>query len=234
MFLERYRCRIVALTNTQLARSEPIMCQEVTAEPNPQIVQGDYPDYPSFLAAKYPVPALTPIVGFRVTINFLDSHITGWKDDQKARVLQAAQLFQMVWSSQEFKDKVSAIPSLLWHEGTEDEQTYPSTISGADLYPKLISKLDVTMPLKLIWDFRDQTAATSNDFTNFEKGWASSADVYDVCNTLSHEYTHYIEPGWSWDGNHSSVLRNYVSYGIGGLTENLAAQVVRCCDDPTQ
>ena len=222
--------------SSQLAKTTAKLpvCREDTDDPNPQIKREGYQQYAAYLDAKYPHPNLTKIVPFTVKLDLTNSRFFGhWDDEQRARMSRAASLFQSVWSSEEFKTRVISIDSLVWHEDTDDETLHPANITGAALYPKLIAALNVTMPVKLIRTPQDQTAASGLTSTEMEESWAKKASVYDLCNTLSHEYTHYGVTGWSWDEGHAGPVRKYVSYGIGAVTENLAAGFIRCCDDPT-
>jgi hypothetical protein len=212
-----------------------IPCTEDASDHTPNIKLEANEDYATFLAAKYPEPGLTTILPFTVTLtDWRHGHFfASWNDERKAKVIYAAKLFQKVWSSQEFRRKVMAVPTFVWHQDTKHEDRNPEHITGADLYPKLVSAPNITMKLTIIQDARRQTASSGLDFTEIEQKWIDNKTVYDLANTLSHEYTHYAVPGWSWDEGHAGPLRNYVSYGIGGITENLAAGWVRCCDDPT-
>jgi hypothetical protein len=168
-----------------------------------------------------------------VSVNFTDHLLDRWKDGEKARLLRAAELFGRVWGSQEFKDKVLAIPSLNWHIGSTDESTDPAKITGRDLYGKLLSVTNITMNLERSANpLRDETADSAGHSTNFRSWWVDDATVYDLSNTLSHEYTHYDQTGSSWDKGYT-VKKECVSYGIGALTENLSAGCIRCDDDPT-
>ena len=113
-----------------------------------------------------------------------------WDDRKRAGILRAVQLFETVWGSQEFKDKVHSIPIPSWHINTKDEDVLPPNITGTDLYPKLVSNQSITLSLHLSVEGTGETADTANSTTNVRRCWADE-QPYDLCNTLSQEYTHY-------------------------------------------
>jgi hypothetical protein len=204
---------------------------------HPAVSEEDFDDYSSYLRAAFPDPPLTQAVPIVVKIRFMGT-IGGhgfdhWHPRQQARLLRGAELFQKAWSSVEFKQKVESIPQMYW-------KTAQASISGKDLYPILISQKNITMPtyvhVKIFARVvgHENAASDSNPgATYLQWGYLNAADPIDLCNTLSHEYTHYAVAGASEDGGHTGPNRGYVSYAIGGVTENLAVGDQSSDDDPT-
>jgi hypothetical protein len=200
-------------------------------------VEDDFEDYPSYLRAAFPDPKLTQIIPLVVKIKFqgtIGGHgYDHWHPRQQARVLRAAELFQKVWSSAEFKQKVESIPQMYWKET-------PGNISGKELYPHLVAQKTITMPTYVhlnvftrVLGHENAASDASPGATYLQWGYLDSADPHDLCNTFSHEYTHYAVAGASEDEGHTGPNRGYVSYAIGGLTENLAVGDQSSDDDPT-
>jgi hypothetical protein len=220
------------------------LCQSVSQNKNagpptthPPVMEEDFDDYPSYLRAAFPDPPLTQTVSLAVKSQFMGA-IGGhgydhWHPRQQARVLRGAELFQKVWSSAEFKQKVESIQEMYWKVG-------PGSTSGKDLYPHLMAQKAITMPTSVHLNvftrvLGHENAASDSDpgATYLQWGYLDAADPVDLCNTLSHEYTHYAVAGASEDGGHTGPNRGYVSYAIGGLTENLAVGYQSSDDDPT-
>jgi hypothetical protein len=235
-----YGAALFAVANRILESQQT--CLEVTDTPDGEIMPSAYPDYVSYLTARYPLPKVTPIIQFKVSVKFIDNALHSWKrhPEGRARIERAAALFQSVWSSQEFKDAVCSIPQLTWRDDPSKPPTPEAMISGKDLYPKLVGVLDVTIPLQMVdnivrsyWGNENAATTPGANTTTIEYRYANTnARVYQLVNTLSHEYTHYTTSAASWDQGHSGLRKAYVSYGIGGLTENLAANTKLSCDDP--
>jgi hypothetical protein len=196
--------------------------------------ESDFPDYESYLKAQYPLPPLHLIIPIKVELDFFYGHFARWTTRQVAQMNRAALLFETVWSSQEFKDKVTGLTKPLYYREN-------AKITGAELYPKLVANPVITMPLTIvrnpraIYIFGHENAASGEAETVIQKAYINkgSATVYELCNTISHEYTHYKAAGSSEDAGHSDKLNEYVSYGIGALTENLAAGRILDKDDPS-
>ena len=78
---------LVSQTSKTTAHKPP--CVAVEDDPHPEIKREDYQDYAKFLEAKYPLPSLTSLISFRVTLTLSNSRFLGhWNDDQRARAFR--------------------------------------------------------------------------------------------------------------------------------------------------
>jgi hypothetical protein len=216
-------------------------CMELKDTPNNPVHEFDFPnDYPAFLKARYPFPKLTSIINFKPTASFINSKLHPWGRHPGgiARVNRALELWGAVWSSKEFKSRLEKVPSLIWRYNADHPDSSDRTISGKDLYSKLTATKNPEMKLVMVTNthsLSSESAASGDDSTNLQYQYASTdATVYELTNTLSHEYTHYAASGSSLDASRTGdSLSNYVSYGIGGTTENMAAgQKLYCYELP--
>jgi hypothetical protein len=221
--------------------------QQGDTSANVRKTEDDFDTYEEYLEYQYPLPKVTAIIPFKVTLDLRRGAVPAlkWHPRQTARIQRAGLLFQTVWSSKEFKDKVTSLKKpLIWHEpddnaDDESKKKSPPSITGPELYDKLVSVQTITMPLTIVFTLsalpvwgESANSGPDPDYTHIQWSYLSKASPYDLCNTLSHEYTHYAAPGASWDGGHSDDLKTYVSYGIGGLTEYLASDSTLSDDVP--
>ena len=220
------------------------VCSELKDVKNNAVRESDFPnDYPAFLKARYPSPSLTPIENFKFTptVAFINSKLHPWDrhPEGKARINRALELWGAVWSSQEFKARVEKVPSLIWRYDKDHPNATDRTITGKSLYEKLTAMRNPILKLVMVTNthsISSESAASGKDSTNLQYKYASTAaTVYELTNTLSHEYTHYAAAGSSLDASRTGdSLGNYVSYGIGGTTENMAAgSKLYCYEFPT-
>lgn len=180
------------------------------------------------LNQSYPLPKLTKCTEFSLRPSYLDpSGVRAlglrWSPEDKQRVNRAVELMNAVWSSEQFKRAVIDAP-LLWWKYSRPDGDPERHIQGLDLYTRLMSN---QTPLVNYTITRGSAAAASGgDVTVFRNGYLRSANAYQLCNTISHEYTHLRYGGESedWGFNKEPDVNTFVSYGVGGLTENLASR----------
>lgn len=225
--------------------SEANACAEKLDTDAPKDDQVNSADYRAYLEKRYPLPALNKIVDFEPTCELIDYHRFpihhNWRDHPfgKLRVERALQLMGRVWSSREFKERLENAPLLTWRYDATKPEAADRNIRGADLYAKLLSNKKPVLQLRLVTDGSSvgtSEAAHSSGFSDvisLQYEYASTnATVYQLTNTISHEYTHLAATGASYDGARTGdSLSLYVSYGIGGLTENMAAGTRLYCSE---
>lgn len=181
----------------------------------------------SDLERYYPIPKLTKCTDFSLKPNYVSPGLLGggflhWSDEAKRRVDRAVVLMNAVWSSQEFKDAVTHAPLLWWKYRAKELAQWQ--ILGNDLYPKLISNPTPTVNYTI--RFGSAAAQSAGNTTYFRVGYLGKANPYQLCNTISHEYTHLRDGGESLDRGYDKQPDTsiFVSYGVGVLTEKLAAE----------
>jgi len=241
--------QLFALTSGLLEAD--VSCQQKHDTPLPAGVPPDnddipLKDYPAYLQRRYKAPALMKLadVNFKPSYELVDYHCClfvhhNWDDHPygKMRVQRAIELIGAVWSSAEFRDRLYNAPPLIWRYDPDNPSSPDRTISGKDLYDKhLLANQTPSFRIQMVTDGASISSEAAHsgadsDVINLQYGYASkNATTYDLANTISHEFTHLKVGGASLDsGRTGDSLSLYVSYGIGGLTENLAAGTQLYC-----
>lgn len=191
-----------------------------------------------------PTPSLPQKKKVSVQIQFVQQYGEGddaettdaWTAIEMQYVCAAARRFQAVWSSRDFYDRLTALPSLYLDHGQR--------ISGSDLYEKLTAR-PIVLRLSIGGDENEYGISWPQGWTKVPHGYldrhgSDGSDtgrgvslIEDLTDTISHEYTHYSSSVESGDGHVRDDPR-YVSYGIGCLTENMAVTGDTCWFDPSR
>jgi hypothetical protein len=196
---------------------------------SPANLQIDHPN--SDMDKNYPLPKLTPYKDFKLTLNYIDSFWNPWKHftAEKARLERGVQLMNAVWSSVEFKN---AVTNVTWPLQWEHPNKKPSEqIKGEELYGHLMSNSSPTVDATIVYG--KAAAASIGNLISYRNPAIKRSSVYTLCNTTSHEFTHLDITGVSTDNDYGDLpdASLFVSYGIGGLTEELAAGArIYSCD----
>jgi hypothetical protein len=208
------------------------------------IKEEDFDTYEAFLKERYPTPPnLTMITDFSPKPIFIDQRLLfvpvhRWNEHPGgiARVNRALSLISSIWTSRQFKERVEAAPDLIWRYDPDHPNAPDRTITGVDLYKRLLSERSPKFTIQLVTDTHSassEAARSGGTSIKLQNNYASTnASVYQLVNTISHEYTHLDYAGASLDrGRTGDDLSLYVSYGIGGLTENMAAGKKLYCSE---
>jgi hypothetical protein len=213
--------------NSQKVTAIPKCSEKRDTVSNLEIVEA-HGDPNNNMEKNYPLPRLTRITDFALSVNYVRPRGSGslmsWDRHPAAkdRIKRAVELMNTVWSSREFKDRVNAAP-LLWWKFTKPEGNSERQITGPALYELLMRNKTPTVDVSMK---AGRAAAVSHGNTmTIIQGYLNKATVFQICNTISHEYTHLDSGGQSEDYGFESAPDQslFVSYGIGGLTEELAA-----------
>jgi energy-converting hydrogenase Eha subunit F len=186
-----------------------------------------------------PLAKLTPSASpITVEINFSNSYMGKQKDEwtplERQYICSAARRFQAVWSSEEFHYHLKNMKTALaLAPGT--------TLTGEELYQRLMAQPKIVMTLAVSHKKKGGYAITNPDTKEtlfpkehyLDRSDRDTSLIEDLTDTLSHEFTHYKVSVRSTDANVVDDP-NYVSYGIGCMTENLAVPGDNCWFDPSR
>jgi len=180
----------------------------------------------------YPLPKLTHYKDFNLNLDYVNSFGHSWSKfpGTTRRLKRAVQLMNVVWSSVEFKNAVSNVTWPLQWKHLDDGTS--GQIKGVDLYNHLMSDPNPTVEVTIVFGIAE--AASAGRRISYRTPAVKTSSVYGLCNTTSHEYTHLDMAGVSTDDDYGTLpdASLFVSYGIGGLTEELASGMKRLysCD----
>ena len=150
---------------------------------------------------------------------------------QAHRVLNAIDIWVKVWNSDEFKSRVLnfSYEASSWFRTTVIPQFSQNDLSNAEVFADITGQGENAHAMYDINPDNNgsETAATDTEsgITTIDIRWLDPdvADIYDLTNTLAHEFTHTPQGG---SFTHSYFNRGYrdssVPYGVGDITEELA------------
>jgi hypothetical protein len=208
-------------------------------EPNQALM--DACPVPSSGAAAIPsIQGLSPNdhpIQFKIQFvnEFVNVKTNLWTRPEQDKVCAATAYIQQVWSSTEFE---RAVETKSWILGIDWKWLglKKRYVSGRDLYKSLTSGSSVTLRLSISSDenlVANYALSDARGWTFLQRSYVDESGQFAclkansvvscLTDTISHEYTHYGAAVKSTDGTKGAVDNDdYVSYGIGDLTQSLA------------
>jgi hypothetical protein len=167
-----------------------------------------------------------------------------WELVDMQHVCISARNLQTIWSSSEFQAALSKITWLVLEadgNGTVTQKTTGPQILAKILgQPHIVINLAVTskrgiVPNCAVSDFPPNgTAVQAHYISQFKYRCGEPPLIPALTNTLGHEYTHYDVIQSTDYGKFAAYNPNYVSYGIGCLTQNVGYPDHTCNYAPPQ
>jgi hypothetical protein len=192
-----------------------------------QLNSADPPDPVVVPSSLTPLPGLT----LSVKVNFLDSYPgetrEPWTLDQQKIICAAAHHVQLAWSSVEFKKQLDSILSMVLAKRilrSDLTKTGPELYILLTTHPVIINLAHSAEVPQCAVSLPEGSTSVQTDYLQNGTRFSCGAPLLAaLTNTLAHEFTHYSPPVGSTDNRKSSVNNlNWVSYGIGCITENVA------------
>jgi hypothetical protein len=193
-------------------------------------------------------PALPSIQGLtpsntsvRFNIQFVQMYgktpTESWTREEQDNICKAAAYVQAVWSSKEFETAVEAKND--WKQRRAKSKLWLGFYykTGPELYKDLVGTQPIVMRLSISANrglVSDYAVTLPAGWTVFQRAYLDQPQNFEclkhggslvacLANTISHEYTHYSISAYSGDGTGGAVNDdNYISYGVGDLTQSLA------------